>query len=177
MMIRIKSQDALHQYDGIGRAITTWDGDRCAWIVNKEFEDAEIDWYGANSDFPGGMTLKEYDELYPDFANNPNITITWKYESINALVKTFGDRRYWEQNVKTFPYLITRNWNYFSRKDVPTFEAVLTHGSNGFHGYAGFDKGADGIFVQYDNEKHWLVKQNGKWVLNTTHEESTTTAS
>ena len=45
-MIRIICQDGIHQYDNKGNAITTWDNKKCSWIVNPEYENEKIDWWG-----------------------------------------------------------------------------------------------------------------------------------
>jgi hypothetical protein len=79
-MIKIVRQDGEHQYDELNRTITTWDHKKCAWIVNPEFDNDEIDWYGEDSDFPAGCTLKEYLLQYPNWDKMPNIKVTWKQE-------------------------------------------------------------------------------------------------
>ena len=152
-MIRIISQDALHQYDSEGRAITTWDAKKCAWIVNHEFEGTEIDWYGRDSDFPAGCTLKQWEQENPDHANNPHLQVTWYYNTIQALVITFGEKAYWEKNAKVFPYVVTRQWDYMSKKDYPDFLSA----ANGLCSYAGFHKGADKVVFQYNNEASEMI--------------------
>lgn len=66
-MLQIKYQDAFHQYDANYNPITTWDSEKCEWIVNPEYEDAyyhnEIDWYGKDNDFPRGITNKALELL------------------------------------------------------------------------------------------------------------------
>lgn len=78
-MIHIKSQDARHQYDKDGNAITTWCDKRANWMVNKEYENSEINWWGKDNDFPGGCTEEDYEELYPNWNKLPNIIVEWTW--------------------------------------------------------------------------------------------------
>lgn len=67
-MIQIKYQDAFHQYDSEYNPITTWDNEKCEWIVNAEYEDVyynnEIDWSGNNNNFPRGITKNHCNEYF-----------------------------------------------------------------------------------------------------------------
>ena len=76
-MIYITSQDAYHQYDDNGNAITTWDTKKCAWIVEKEYENEKINWWGRDNDFPAGYTLSEYIQAFPNWNERPDITVKW----------------------------------------------------------------------------------------------------
>lgn len=88
-MIYITSQSATTQYDVGGNAITHWDNKRCAWIINKPYENEEIDWWGKDNDFPAGCTKAQYEVNNPGWSNKPNITITWSWEK-EAYIKAFG---------------------------------------------------------------------------------------
>lgn len=89
-MIRIKSQSGTNQYDEDGTPITEWHDKKCAWIVLPEFEKEEIDWWGEDSDFPGGYTLTEYIQQHPNWDKIPNINIVWSWNSKEICQKTFG---------------------------------------------------------------------------------------
>ena len=146
-MIRITSQDAFYQYDNYGNAITTWDDKKCAWIVNSKYEDEDIDWWGKNNDFPRGMTLKEFEELNPDWKTYPDIFVTWTWDE-ESYKKQFGE---WNKYpLPTFPTTCTRDWGYL---DYTEQEAIEHLGR-----YCDFDKFATNIKITY----------NGKIIFNRT---------
>ena len=153
-MIRITSQGAEHQYDEDGRAITTWDHKKCNWIVNEEFENEEIDWYGKDSDFPAGCTMKEFLASNPDWDKNPDVTVTWYWDTKQSAIAAFGSphtflplghpnsSNYWD--VQKYPYTAVKQWGYLSYdKD----EALERLGK-----YCDFHKHADRTVVKYNEE-------------------------
>ena len=89
-MIKIKSQCAFHQYDEEGRAITTWDDQKCSWIVNSEFENEKIDWYGEDNDFPAGETMAEFLKRNPNWDKIPDIVVTWEWDK-QGYLQQFGE--------------------------------------------------------------------------------------
>jgi hypothetical protein len=133
-MIHIKSQDGSHQYDDKGNSITTWDAKKCTWIVNKEYENENIDWYGEDSDFPAGMTLKQYKENHPYWDKLPDITVIWSWKNREAYYNQFQEypqkqtemyqklghlfqacdmrHAYEEDKNFKFPYIVSRSWGY-----------------------------------------------------------------
>ena len=146
-MIRITSTDARHQYDAGGNAITTWCPRRCNWMVNKEYEKESIDWYGEDSDFPGGYTEAEYDESFPNWRNNPHIVCRWSYNTISSLVKAYGDLNYWRKYFNNWskdildePYNVVRSWEYL---DYTEDEAI-----NSFKD----DRFSDGLEITYNGK-------------------------
>jgi hypothetical protein len=62
-MIKIKYQDDIHQYDEDDRPITTWDNKKGFWIINSEYENEDIDWWGEDNDFPKGVKLNTLYEI------------------------------------------------------------------------------------------------------------------
>lgn len=148
-MIRIVSQSAQHQYDDKERAITTWDEKKCAWIVQTEFETEKIDWWGADNDFPGGYTLKEYVETNPNWDKNPDIVVTWYWHTKETCIKAFGlphtfgqKPDYWDKQL--YPYSATRQWGYIDEKK--------DNAVNNFGKYARFHEHADRVVVTYNGE-------------------------
>ena len=78
--IVITSQDSEHQYDKLGRAITTWNKKCCSWVIEKEFED---------------------DEIHSLINNNINSIIEeYAREEDNALLRKF-------LKIPYFPFVIT----------------------------------------------------------------------
>lgn len=149
MKIKITSQDGLHQYDEGGNAITTWDAKKCAWIVNQEFEEAEIDWWGEDNDFPGGYTLKEYLESNPNWDKNPDISVTWFWNTKETCIEVFGRPHtfgeawdYWDK--KQYPYQASRSWGYL---DYTPTEAIQQLGR-----YCSFNRRADRVVVTYNGK-------------------------
>jgi len=129
MSIRIKSQDGSHQYDGEGRAITTWDHKKCAWIVNEEFENEKIDWWGNDNDFPGGCTLEQFEANTPDWDKKPDISVSWYWNDKATCLRAFGsphtfgaDFDYWEK--QRYPYQHHKNWGYLDYKEDEVVEAL-----------------------------------------------------
>jgi len=147
-MIRIKSQDGIHQYDSGGRAITTWDSKKCAWIVNPEFENEDIDWWGDDNDFPGGYTLSEFIENNPDWDKKPDISVTWtwntkeSYKRFGGHPSSFGaESDYYDK--LTYPFSVTREWGYL---DYDENEALK------LASYCDFDKKSDSVKVVYNGK-------------------------
>lgn len=170
-MIKINSQDGHHQYDDNGNIITTWDSKKCAWIVEKEYNNSKIDWWGKDNDFPSGYTLEEYIKLYPNWDKNPDITVQWTILNREDYFKTFreypikenpsmsciahllsGSERkhlYMEDKDFKFPYIFTKTWEYLDE----TEESSLRLGK-----YCNFHKFASNVRIMY-NEKEIF---NGK---------------
>lgn len=148
-MIRIKSQDGLHQYDESGRSITTWDDKKCSWIVNPEFENEEIDWWGNNNDFPAGCTLKRFEQDNPNWNKIPNISVTWTwdtkedYERMGGPPHSFGQSFDYYDKLN-YPQRCTRSWGYI---ECSKEDAVKR-----FANYANFHRFANKIEVYYNNE-------------------------
>lgn len=140
-MIRITDQDNIHQYDEYGNPITTWDDKKCAWIVNPEYEDEDIDWWGEDNDFPQGVTLKEYEEQHPNWASMPDIEVTWTWSEENYK-KQFPD---WHRfPLPSFPTSCTRSWGYI---DMSEEEAIERLGH-----YCNFNKHADNVEITYNGK-------------------------
>lgn len=148
-MIQIKSQDGSHQYDENGRAITTWDAKKCTWLVNKEFENQEIDWWGHDNDFPRGETLDHFLENNPNWDKKPDIVVTWywntkeQYEKMGGHPSSFGQSYDYYEKL-SYPQTCTRDWGYI---DCPKEEVVKR-----FANYADFHKHADRVVVKYNGE-------------------------
>ena len=148
-MIKIKSQDARHQYDEEGYAITTWDAKKCTWIVEPEFENERIDWYGKDSDFPSGCTLKEFEAENPNWDKVPDIIVTWTWNTKENMQKGFGrpnsvQESQWYDNTQ-FPYSGNRSWGYIN---VPKETTVERFGK-----FCDFHKYADNVRVLYNGEE------------------------
>jgi len=124
-MIQIKRQDAYHQYDEEGRAITTWDAKKCVWIVNEEFENDQIDWWGNDNDFPGGYRLKDFIEANPDWEKIPDITATWYWADKDDLTLAFHDRT-WALDQK-YPYSHSKSWGYIECTKEAAVDRFATH--------------------------------------------------
>jgi len=136
-MIRITSQSATNQYDENGKEITTWDDKKCAWIVNKEFEREEIDWWGNNNDFPAGQTLAQFVANNPDWDKMPDIQVIWIWTK----------EEYWKafkSNIDTAVISAKRTWGYL---DYTEEQAIQELGR-----YADFHKFAGTVQVQYNNK-------------------------
>ena len=150
-MIRIKSQDAVHQYDESGTAITTWCEKRCNWIVNKEFEDADIDWYGEDSDYPAGVTAAQHEENNPEWRTYPNISMKYtcnnvrSYSKATNMIPEIMEKRY---GSTVYPVNWTRSWGYYPRVEISSInEAILR-----FWSYCDWGKNADSVSITYDDE-------------------------
>lgn len=148
-MIKIESQSALHQYDSEGNAITTWHEKKCEWIVNEEYENEEIDWYGKDSDFPRGCTLAQFEESNPNWDKLPNIHVTWYWDTKEDAIRAFGRPHtfgqpgtYWD--TMSYPYTASRQWGYIDESEETTVER--------FGKYCDFHKHANRTVVTY-NEK------------------------
>lgn len=148
-MIIIKSQTAVHQYDDQGRIITTWDNKKCSWIVNTEFENEDIDWYGKDSDFPAGYTLAEYIEQNPNWDKMPNIIVTWTWNDKETCIRAFGQPHsfgerpdYWDK-VK-YPYTASKDWGYLDYSKETAIEQLGK--------YCNFHIHADKTIIKYNNE-------------------------
>ena len=147
-MIHITSQDGRHQYDEDGRAITTWDGKKCNWIVNEEFENESIDWWGDDNDFPGAYTLKEFLAQNPDWDKNPDIIATWtwdtkeSYQRFGGHPSSFGAKSDYYDTL-TYPFSVPRQWGYL---DYTEEEAKR------LASYCDFDKKSDRVTVTYNGK-------------------------
>jgi hypothetical protein len=147
-MIRIASQGGTNQYDESGRAITTWDAKKCSWIVNEEFENEEIDWWGEDNDFARGCTLSEFIENNPNWDKNPDIVVTWmwntkeSYQRFGGSPASFGGERDYYDKL-TYPFSVTRSWGYL---DYSEDEAIK------LASYCDFDKLSDSVKVVYNGE-------------------------
>lgn len=148
-MIKIKSQDAVHQYDSEGNAITTWDAKKCNWIVNTQYENEDIDWYGEDSDFAAGTTLKSFIESNPNWDKNPDITVTWIWDTKEIYEKAFGHPSsfggaYNYYDTLSYPQSCVRSWGYL---DYNEKEAIEQLGK-----YCGFHLKASKTIVRYNNK-------------------------
>lgn len=149
MKIRITSQDGSHQYDGQGRAITTWDHKKCAWIVNEEFENESIDWWGNDNDFPGGCTLEQFKKDTPDWDNKPDISVSFYWNDKATCIRAFGSPHtfgasadYWDK--QHYPYTHHKNWGYLDYKEDETVEALGK--------FCDFHKHASRVVVTYNSK-------------------------
>ena len=82
-MIKIVAQDAEHQYDELGRAITEWNEKYCGWVILEEFEHETIDWQDNEngiSEFPRGGTKAYFEEICPGAENYPDIDVVWTWD-------------------------------------------------------------------------------------------------
>jgi len=146
-MIHIKSADAIHQYDEQGRAITTWDDKKCAWIVNPEFENQEIDWWGNDNDFPAGKTLKDFISSNPTWDKKPDITVKWTWKTKHDMIACLGaptsipEREWYDKTI--FPFSDSRSWGHLEYNKE---EAIMYLGK-----YCGFNKNSTTV-VTYNNE-------------------------
>lgn len=148
-MIKITSQDSLHQCDIDGNKITTWDEYRCCWIVNKEYENDTIDWFGKDGDFPAGSTLAQFEEQNPKYAENPCIETEFYWASKEEAILQFGypdtfgaPENYWDK-IK-YPYSCFRSWNHMDTKKENVVET--------FGKYCDFNKHATRVVIKYNNE-------------------------
>lgn len=135
--IVITSQDSEHQYDKLGRAITTWNEKCCSWVIEKEFEDDEINWQKDEigiTEFPRGIRQRDID---PEVYNYPDIEVTWTWDE-DGFMKKFGER------MKSGEESYTRTWGYLKlEKD----EAINRLGH-----YCDFNKEAIKTEVKYNGE-------------------------
>ena len=148
-MIKITSQDGFHQYDAEGRPITTWDAKKCAWIVNTEFENESIDWWGVDNDFPAGTTLAQFIAQNPNWDTLPDITVIWTWNTKERYQSAFGSPSSFGQSYDyydklTYPQTYRKNWGYI---DCPKDEVVERFGK-----YARFNVGADSVKVMYNGK-------------------------
>lgn len=149
-MIKIKSTDALYQYDEDGRAITTWDAKKCSWIINAEFENEEIDWWGKDNDFPRASKLANFIEQNPNWDKIPDIQVTWTWNTENTCITAFGSPSsfgarydYWRK--MKYPYTHSSHWGYIEYTEE---EAIESLGK-----YCDFHKHADNTRVLYNNKE------------------------
>lgn len=120
-MIRIVSQDGEHQYDTYGNAITTWDSKKCSWIVEPEYENDKIDWWGDDNDFPAGYTLAEYEEMFPNWREMPDIEVTWTWDE-EGYKKQFPDWR--KYHIPSFPNTCYRSWGHIEFSEQEAIERL-----------------------------------------------------
>jgi hypothetical protein len=139
-MITIVRQDALHQYDADGRAITTWNDKYCSWIINPEFESSQISWQddvNGISEFPRGCTKAEYLKDNPDADSRPDIEVTWFYKNREDYLKSIGYesegewKRFLEKTGHSDPTLgrednltAERSWRYLSYSPEEAIERL-----------------------------------------------------
>jgi len=138
-MITITSQDAKHQYDNQGRAITTWNEKYCSWIINPEFENETIDWQNdANgiSEFPRGCTKAQYLEMFPGADNYPDVEVTW-----------YWDEEGYEKAFKTKPRRIQQCTRYWGHIDLTEEEAIKRMGH-----YCDWNKYAYRTLITYNGK-------------------------
>lgn len=153
MIRKIAYQDSRHQYDEYNNSITTWDSKKCAWIVNKEFEREEIDWWGKDNDFPTGLTLEEFEKNNPDWAKLPDIVVTWTWNTKEAYRNAFGSPFSFGESFdyydkQEYPQKHTKQWGYIECSEEDAVER--------FAGFADHNKHADDVTVMY----------NGKLIFN-----------
>lgn len=153
-MIQIKSQDGQHQYDEAGRAITDWHEKLCAWIVNSEFRNHKIDWWGSDNDFPAGMTMSEAVADNPNWNKMPNIAVTWYWNTKESCIKAFGEpstflkrdhdhyRDYWD--IQHYPYTASRDWGNLEYNKEKAIEQLGK--------YCKFNVHAERTVVRYNEE-------------------------
>jgi hypothetical protein len=148
-MIAIKYQTADGQYDENDQQITQWDDKKCAWIVLPAYENEQIDWWGADNDFPGGYTLADYIKVHPNWDKMPDIRVTWYWNTKENYIKqfglphTFGEGPNYYDNM-TFPKSLSRQWGDI---DCPKEEAVKR-----FSNYCHWNEHADRVVVEYNGE-------------------------
>jgi hypothetical protein len=148
-MIKITSQDARHQYDEEGHAITSWDDKKCSWIVETAFENERIDWYGKDRDFPAGCTLSQFEHEFPDWNKNPDIKVTWTWNTKENMQNGLGrptsvKESMWYDSTQ-FPYSENRKWGHINEPKDTTVER--------FGKYCDFHKYADNVRVLYNGEE------------------------
>lgn len=120
-MIRITWQGGFHQYDKYGNEITTWDEKKCAWIVNPEYENEDIDWWGEDNDFPAGCTLAEYEKDHPNWRDIPDIEVRWTWDE-EGWKKQFPDWR--KYSIPFFPNTCYRSWGYIEYSEQEAIERL-----------------------------------------------------
>lgn len=142
MIIRIVSQDGIHQYDANGNAITTWNEKYCGWVINSEYENDTIDWQDdANgiSEFPRGAIEAYFKELYPNADNYPDIVVTWYWDE-DGYIKAFKEK----PTRADSSLQCTRNWGFLNySKD----KAIKNLGH-----YCDFNKYAKRTKITYNGE-------------------------
>ena len=148
-MIKIKSQSATNQYDEEENSITTWDYKKCSWIVNAEYDDEEINWWGENNDFPAGTTLERFIQDNPNWDKKPDVVVTWIWNTAESYEKAFGSPSSFGQSAdyyqkQSYPMSCTRSWGYL---DYGEKEAVDRLGK-----YCGFHEKADKTIVRYNHK-------------------------
>lgn len=138
--IVIEYQDGIHQYDSDYNPITTWNDKYCAWIINEEYENDNIDWqaegeYGI-TEFPCGITLAEAKEMEPDADNYPVIQVTWMWDKV-------GYFKQFDQLPKD-DMSYSKTWEYL---DYSKEQAIELLGK-----YCDFNKHSYLTNVKYNNE-------------------------
>ena len=128
-MIRIICQDGIHQYDNKGNAITTWDNKKCSWIVNPEYENEKIDWWGKDNDSPRGYTLEEFERNNPSWDKMPNIEVIWTWDP-EGYKKAFDDDPPKNNNSIS----CNRYWGYLGYSEDEAIERLGRYYD--FHKYA-----------------------------------------
>jgi len=139
-MIRIAWQDAEHQYDELGREITTWNEKYCGWVINPEYERKKIDWQedeNGITEFPRGMTRKEFEDLCPGADGYPDISVEWKWDE-DGYQQAFHEHPM--QEITT----CYRSWGYLNYSPEEAIECLGRYCN--FHIYA-FE-----VIVKYNDE-------------------------
>lgn len=143
-MIKIRSQDRCHQYDESDNIITTWDKKKCSWIINPEYENSEIDWWGEDNDFPQGIALADFIKDNPNWNKLPDIIVIWTWNTKEGMMKALKDNDSSWYNKQRFPYSESRSWGYL---EYTKEEAIEQLGK-----YCDFYKHADNTKIIYNQE-------------------------
>ena len=143
-MIKIVRQDAVHQYDELGRIITTWNSRYCGWVISKEFENDSIDWQDDEngiSEFPRGGTEDYFRKLYPDADKYPIIYVRWEWDE-DGYIKTFKNK-----SIESLSY--SRTWEYLNYSKEEAIERLGR--------YCHFNEYAKRTLVEYN----WMTIFDG----------------
>lgn len=141
MYRKIERQDAVHQYDADGNAITTWDDKLCAWIINPEYENDVIDWCADSNgitEFPIGCTRSAYLADFPDAENYPDISVTWYWDK-SGFMREFHKEPSSEDELSC-----TRSWGYLDYTEQQAID-IVGH-------YCDFNMYAYRTVVQYNGK-------------------------
>ena len=137
--IRIEHQDGTHQYDKDYNPITTWNPKYCEWIINKEYENDEIDWQedeNGITEFPRGVTMAYAKESQPNADNYPVIQATWIWDEAGYM-KQFGQMP--EGNLA-----YSKTWEYLDYSEDVAIESLGR--------YCGFNKHASRTVIKYNDK-------------------------
>lgn len=137
--IVISYMDGEHQYDIEGNAITTWNSKYCNWVINKDYENSEIDWVedeNGITEFPRGFTEKSLRELYPNAENFPEITVTWFW-------KREGFEKFFKEKLDEEESNYTEEWSYLDYNEGEALELGK---------YCNFNEEAYRTVIKYNNK-------------------------